>query len=168
LRSVPTQGEAGKRARRFLAASSVSVIRVVQRPVRRIGAPDMCRPHASVLAAASSAYEARAVSRHAERRRTPNPLVLRTGTAPRRRGCVAATFEPRDTRQVLNPLRRCPDPTAAMSTLSAQRPTPAPNSRLTGDRPTPNRRRQRQARTGEADFPRGEREQDAIPTARHL
>jgi hypothetical protein len=31
---------------------------------------------------------------------------------------------------------------------------------------TPNRRRHRQARTGEADFPRGEREQDAIPSAR--
>jgi hypothetical protein len=52
---------------------------------RRIGAPKMCRPHASVLAATASEYEARAVSRHAERRRTANPLVLRTSIRPRRR-----------------------------------------------------------------------------------
>ena len=55
-----------------------------------------------------------------------------------------------------------------MSTLSAQRQTPPLNSRLTGDRPTPNRRRRRQAGTGEADFPRREREQDAIPSPRLL
>jgi len=41
------------------------------------GAPDICRPHASVLAATPKEYEARAVSRRAERRRPPNPLALR-------------------------------------------------------------------------------------------
>jgi len=55
------------------------------------GAPDICRPHASVLAAGPKEYEARAVSRRrgpcrarlrggvarAERRRPPNSLALR-------------------------------------------------------------------------------------------
>jgi len=65
MRSVPLHREAGKRARRFLAASSACVIRVVQRLARRIGAPGICRPHASVLAATSIEFKARAVSRHA-------------------------------------------------------------------------------------------------------
>jgi hypothetical protein len=77
MRSVPQQREAGKRARRFLVASSACVIRVAERHARRIGAPGMCRPHAPLLAAASKAFEARAISRHAERRQPSNPLALR-------------------------------------------------------------------------------------------
>jgi len=65
MRSAPPQCEAGKRAPRFLAASSARVIRVAERHARRIGAPVRCRPHASVLAATSSGYEGRAISRRA-------------------------------------------------------------------------------------------------------
>jgi hypothetical protein len=75
MRSTPLHCAAGKRARRFDAATSCCVIRVVQRHARRISAPDMCRPHASVVAAGAAAYEPRAISRRAERRRTPAPLV---------------------------------------------------------------------------------------------
>ena len=76
MRNTPPYGAAGKRARRFLAASSGRVIRVVPKArARRIGAPDMCRPHASLLAAAAAAYEPRALSRRAERRRPATPLA---------------------------------------------------------------------------------------------
>ena len=83
MRSVPTRREAGKRARRFAAASSACVIRVVQPHVRRISAPGMCRPHASLLAATAREFEARAISRHAERRLAANPLVLLVPTPAR-------------------------------------------------------------------------------------
>jgi len=53
---------AGKQARRFLAASSVSVIRVDPHHHRRICAPDTCRPRASVLAAAASGASVRAAT----------------------------------------------------------------------------------------------------------
>ena len=46
MRSTPQQCEAGKRARRFLAATSGPVIRVAQPYARRICAPGVCRPHA--------------------------------------------------------------------------------------------------------------------------
>src|SRR3954462_4704623 len=46
-----------------------------QRRARRISAPDICRPHASVVAAGTAAYEPRAISRCAEPRRTPSPLA---------------------------------------------------------------------------------------------
>jgi hypothetical protein len=86
---------------------------------------------------------------------------------PRRAGGVASPRPlSRVIRDSLKSASQVSRSTAAMSTLSAYRPTPSPNSRLTGDRRTPNRRRHRQARTGEADFPRGEREQDAIPPVR--
>ena len=75
MRSMPTRREAGKRARRFLAASPVPVIRVVQRHARRISAPGICRPHASVLAATASENEPRALSRHAERRQPTSLLA---------------------------------------------------------------------------------------------
>jgi hypothetical protein len=71
----------------------------------------------------------------------------------------------RDSSKSASQVSRSP---AAMSTLSPQRLTPTSNSRLTGGRQTPNRRRHRQARTGEADFPRREREQDAIPPVRRF
>jgi hypothetical protein len=78
MRSTPRQRAAGKRARRFRAATSDPVIRVAQPHARRISAPDMCRPHASVVAAAPSAYEPRAISRRAERRRLSTPLARRS------------------------------------------------------------------------------------------
>src|SRR5262245_28126180 len=43
-----------------------------------LGAPGICRPHASVLAATSSENELRPLSRHVERRQPPNPFALRT------------------------------------------------------------------------------------------
>ena len=46
MRSTPSQRAAGKRARRFLAATSVPAIRVAQPYARRICAPDRCHPHA--------------------------------------------------------------------------------------------------------------------------
>ena len=60
------RGEAGKWALRFLAPSSVSVIRVASRDHRRICAPGICRPTASVLGAAAAGHEQRALSRPAE------------------------------------------------------------------------------------------------------
>ena len=56
----PRDGGAGKRAARFLAASSVPVIRVAPDYHRRIGAPGVCRPPASLLAAAASEARVRA------------------------------------------------------------------------------------------------------------
>ena len=56
----PRAGTAGKPATRFLAASSVTVIPVDPRDHRRISAPGVCRPHASVIAAAASAARRRA------------------------------------------------------------------------------------------------------------
>jgi hypothetical protein len=43
---------------------------------RRISAPNICRPHASVVGAGAEEYELGAVSRRAERRRPPRLLVL--------------------------------------------------------------------------------------------
>ena len=63
---------------RIIAATSGPVIRVAQRHARRIGAPSMCRPHASVVAAGARGYEPRAVSRCAARR-TARPLARTTG-----------------------------------------------------------------------------------------
>jgi hypothetical protein len=54
------QGVAGKSARRFTAASPVSVIRVDPHYHRRICAPDICRPSASLLAGAASTARVRA------------------------------------------------------------------------------------------------------------
>jgi hypothetical protein len=51
---------AGKRAKRFLAASSVSVIRVDPTPQPAISPPGGCHPTASVLAATSSGASVRA------------------------------------------------------------------------------------------------------------
>ena len=93
MRSTPSQGAAGNRARRFLAATSAPVIRVAEPYARRIGAPGVCRPHASVVAAAANAYESGAVSRRAERRQ---PTTRSPADSPRQRIC-----------QLRRPFRRC-------------------------------------------------------------
>ena len=51
-----------------------------QRLARRIGAPDMCRPPASLVAARAPGYEPRAISRRAERRR-PSTVLVRCSSA---------------------------------------------------------------------------------------
>ena len=53
-----------------------------QRLARRIGAPDMCRPPTSLVAARAPGYEPRAISRRAERRRPPTPLVRCSSAGP--------------------------------------------------------------------------------------
>src|SRR5690242_16704008 len=73
MRSAPTHRAAGKRARRFLAASLVSVIRTFHADVRRISAPDIWCPRAPILAAGATGYEPRAFSRSAERWRLATP-----------------------------------------------------------------------------------------------
>jgi hypothetical protein len=88
MRSTPPQRAAGKRARRLAPQRGCRAggprrgrgdfgpcdPRSSQRPDRRIGAPDMCRPHAPVVAAGATEYEPRAISRRVERRRRPTPL----------------------------------------------------------------------------------------------
>jgi hypothetical protein len=77
MRSTPTRCAAGKRARRFLTATSVTVIRVAQPNARRTCAHVICRTHASLSRRGGEGYEPGAVSRRVERRRLPSPLAGR-------------------------------------------------------------------------------------------
>jgi hypothetical protein len=77
------------------------------------GAPDMCRPHASLLAAGAAEHEPRAISRRAERRRPPTPLVrgsvadvtkqYRTELRLRNHPCLPALSNSRRTAMRENP-----------------------------------------------------------------
>ena len=77
MRSAPTHREAGKRAQRFLAATSDRVIRVdLTTTGAAVRLADVGQTH-PLVAAAPSGYELGAVSRRVERRLPPSLLALR-------------------------------------------------------------------------------------------
>lgn len=93
-RSEPTRRGAGKRAQRFLAASSCPVIRVAIIDHRRFGAPGVRRPTAPVLAADAAAYELRAISRLAERDPDGQPRPARTAGRSHVSRCAVGARSP--------------------------------------------------------------------------
>ncbi len=101
---------------------------------RAVGQRGSHRPN-SPRGIGARAFRLRGVSARCASRLPTNPLALRD---PRR--CAGGVASPRplsratrDSTKSASQVFRSP---ATMSTLSAQRPTPRPNSRLTGDRQT--------------------------------